>query len=688
MWHILCTVYLRMISASVNNFVYLDRILNVNPVNLNPFYMTMLGLLLLVACYLLFKILRTRETAQKSRTLLHYQQLINSFDHPCYIVEKEIVLAANDNFNEQSYTPASITGLNVWERWGDTLLEGISYQQFLEVLHKNQFQEISASYQENGHTRHLLIKAGPLEPEKDLALIQIIDQTEILVANREIEEAKMILDRAQKITDFGYWYAHPEDRKTIWSTGMNEIFGLNTPKLLEEYSTKSRWSLFHESDREECKRALGAAYNEGTENSAWQFRVIRPDGQLRHMRNVIGVLKNAKGDVIRVVGVIQDITKTIQNEDRLRHAQKMEAVGELTGGLSHDFNNLLHVILGNAELLPIPTDKDDRDSLNAITRAAKRGSELTQRLLAFSRKQYLDPKSVDVNTIIKNMLAMLRRTLGESISINATANNDLMKCKVDIGQLENSILNLTINARHAMGKNGVLHISTENSYLNETINADREVVKAGKYVLITLSDTGHGMSQAILNRIFEPFFTTRDVGEGSGLGLSMVYGFIRQSDGHITVSSEEGIGTTIKLYLPESAASTQGHDLNFESCSKGFTGKVLLVEDDSDVTTLTRKLLESVGLRVITSRNAEEALRAASKHPNFVLLLCDVVLPGGTNGPEIAKLVTKELPDIKVLFMSGYSNKEIRDQGVEEIDLLQKPFQKFDMIKKLNKVLS
>ncbi|MFT5210520.1 MAG: PAS domain S-box-containing protein [Flavobacterium sp.] len=357
-------------------------------------YIALLGLvfLLIVIGFLSFKLF-SKEKLLRDLTLQSYKHVLDKIDHPCYIMHKQKNIFVNACFLNKSYLGKDFLGADAWEKYGDTLLKEITYPEFRARLLKGEWPEFKAFFREKDSAIiHLTLTANLINAEQELILVDIHDLSEARDAARKLEENSILLDRAQHIANLGYWYSSPEAHKLICSSGTNEIFGLNTPELIKEYASKSRWPLIHEADIKECQRIVNNAYNEGIENNAFNFRIVRPDGQVRHTRNQIGVLKNNRGEIVRIVGVIKDITKSIRDEDQLRHAQKMEAVGELTGGLSHDFNNLLHVILGNVELISLPSDKEDLESLKAIRRAAERGSELTQRLLAFSSKQFLNPK--------------------------------------------------------------------------------------------------------------------------------------------------------------------------------------------------------------------------------------------------------------------------------------------------------
>ncbi len=389
-----------------------------------------------------------------------------------------------------------------------------------------------------------------------------------------------------------------------------------------------------------------------------------------------------------------EVTELVSHEEQLRQAQKMEAVGQLTGGIAHDFNNILAVVLGNLDLMVerVQDHPECRDLASKAIRAAERGAVLTQRLLAFSRKQPLMPRPTDVNRLIGGIDDLLRGALGELNQLEFVRAAGLWRCEVDPSQVENALLNLSINARDAMPGGGKLTIETGNAYFDDEYAAAQLEVTSGQYVMIAVTDTGCGMSDDVRNRAFEPFFTTKEAGQGSGLGLSMVYGFVKQSGGHVSVYSEVGEGTTIKLYLPRSLLADQKETESSFDLSRlaGQGQRVLVVEDDAMVRELARDLLTELGYRVFVAEDGPAALRFLESHEAVDLLLTDAVLPGGMNGRELANAVKTLSPATAVLFMSGYTENAIIHHGRLDQDavLLQKPFRKKDLALKIHEVLA
>lgn len=379
-----------------------------------------------------------------------------------------------------------------------------------------------------------------------------------------------------------------------------------------------------------------------------------------------------------------EMAARLDTESRLQQLHKMEAIGQLTGGIAHDFNNLLAVIQGNSELLAEQL-KDDvpRREIQAILRASARGAQLTQRLLAFSRKQALQPQAIDVNELLASMTDMLGRTLGGDVTVSVQPDMALPPAQVDPGQLENAILNLAINARDAMPRGGTLTISSHSVYLSGgeggMISADgADAIKSGRYVVVEVHDTGVGIPKDCLDRVWEPFFTTKRQGEGTGLGLSMVYGFVRQSGGQVAIESIEGKGTTVRLFLPcadgVEAVRAEREDLTGVPPGKEY---ILVIDDDREILSMVDKYFSRLGYRIVTASSAEETFEKLASHGKPDMILSDVLLPGGNRGPIIVANARKSLGPIKVVFMSGHAAQGFADVlGPDErVKLVNKPFE-------------
>src|SRR5438445_2388671 len=390
--------------------------------------------------------------------------------------------------------------------------------------------------------------------------------------------------------------------------------------------------------------------------------------------------------------ITEDITDRRQLEEQLRQAQKMDAVGRLAGGVAHDFNNLLMVINGYTEVLLEQLEKSSpmHHKVQSIQQAADRAATLTRQLLAFSRKQLLELKVVDVNTIVSDMERLLRPLIGEHIELSTRLSAGLGRTRADAGQLEQVIMNLMVNAKDAMPDGGKIIIQTANVTLDDSYRREHTFIQSGPYVMLSVSDTGLGMDKEIQSRIFEPFFTTKEKGKGTGLGLSTVYGIVKQSGGYIFTQSEVGRGTTFRIYLPqvEGAAETLG-PVKTSQAVDGGSETVLLVEDEESVRQLVRDTLEGKGYTVIEAENGEAGLRLAEAHSAHIhMVITDVVMPG-MGGRELAKRLTELRPQMKVLYLSGYTEDAIVHQGVLEpgTAFLQKPFTLLTLSRKVREVL-
>jgi two-component system, NtrC family, sensor kinase len=396
----------------------------------------------------------------------------------------------------------------------------------------------------------------------------------------------------------------------------------------------------------------------------------------------------------------QEVARRELTERALRQSQKMEAVGRLTGGIAHDFNNLLTAILGNVDLAlrRIPdSDERVRRLLNSARQASERAATLVQRLLAYSRQHPLEVKAVDINKLVQGMSELLRRTIGEAITVETVLAGGLWKTAIDPNQLENALLNLAINSRDAMPEGGRLTIETANSYLDEDYVIEHAGdVAHGQYVLVAISDSGSGMTREVLERAFEPFFTTKPTGVGTGLGLSMVYGFVKQSGGHIKIYSEQSEGTTIKLYFPRLPENNDlptwqpvEIDEKIAADTDDLADTILLVEDDEEVNRFATEVLRDEGYNVIATYEAQSALRLLDANPGIKLLFTDVVLPGGMNGRQLADEALRRRPDLKVLYATGYTRNAIIHQGRldADVELLNKPFTHDLLTRKVKQIL-
>ena len=421
-----------------------------------------------------------------------------------------------------------------------------------------------------------------------------------------------------------------------------------------------------------------------------EIEATRRDGKEIKIELSVTALHRREGYVFNAF--VRDLTEKIAAEESLRQAQKMETIGQLTGGIAHDFNNILTVITGTIEILAEGVAEDP--GLAAIARmideAAMRGAELTQRLLAFARRQPLQPRTTDVNSLIVDAAKLLRPTLGEHVEIESVFEDDAWPALVDPSQLTTALINLALNARDAMPDGGKLVLETGNVQLDESYAHMHDEVMPGPYVMIAVSDTGHGIPAAIRDKVFDPFFTTKGTGKGTGLGLSMVYGFVKQSNGHIKIYSEEGHGTTIKIYLPRAGEQADAVAAQTAVALEVGTETILVVEDDPLVRTYVATQLGSLGYTTLTAANADEALQHLDRGTSFDLLFTDVIMPGSINGRQLADEARRLRPSLRVLYTSGYTENAIVHHGRLDpgVLLLAKPYRKADLARMVRVALT
>ena len=425
------------------------------------------------------------------------------------------------------------------------------------------------------------------------------------------------------------------------------------------------------------------------QSRTFELDLLSRAGTPRTLLTRKSAFRDASGRVAGLIGIARDISERKHLEEQFRQAQKMEAVGRLAGGVAHDFNNLLTVIHGFTQLVfdRLPANDESRESLAEVIKAAERAANLTQQLLAFSRKQTLRPRIVDVNSLVADLLRLLRRLLGEDIEFSLTLHTAAAFTEVDPGQFEQAIINLAVNARDAMPSGGRLLIETSEADVVERLsNPD---VRAGRYVRVTVRDSGAGMDDATQARIFEPFFTTKGPGQGTGLGLAMVYGFVQQSGGFIDVNSAPGAGTAFDIYLPVAlpASPEPLREPEPERIPTG-TETILIVEDETAVRAFARGVLESSGYTVLVAPDGEDGLaRATAYEGRLDLLLTDLVMPR-VGGRQLAETLRRGRPDLKVLFMSGYTDQPVpTGDGGANGGFLQKPFVAAELVRKVRRVL-
>ena len=515
------------------------------------------------------------------------------------------------------------------------------------------------------------------------------DMTEARHAEESLRESEQL---ARNIVETALdAFVQTDERSIIlnWSSRAEELFGWRRDEVLGRNAIDL---IVAEAERERVKAGLErflVSQDGQTLNRRRELMVRRRDGKEFKAELSVTALKRREGILFNVF--YRDLTDKIASEERIRHAEKMEAVGQLTGGVAHDFNNILTVITGTIEILADAVAREPE--LAAITKmideAAGRGAELTQHLLAFARKQPLQPREIDINSLIIDTAKLLRPTLGEQIQIESVFEDENCVAIVDPNQLTTAILNLALNARDAMPGGGKLIVETGAAYLDE-VYASVNDIRPGHYVLIAVSDTGTGIPSNMLARVFDPFFTSKGPGKGTGLGLSMVYGFIKQSAGHIKIYSEESHGTTIKMYLPPGKTATAASEGVTPATIEGGHETILVVEDDRLVRDYVLAQLHSLGYVTLQAANAAEAIAIVASGKPFDLLFTDVIMPGKMNGRQLADELLKTRPDLRVVYTSGYTENAIIHHGRLDsgVLLLAKPYRKSDLARIIRKALS
>lgn len=553
------------------------------------------------------------------------------------------------------------------------------------VTGEREFESESVRSDINGRQLNLYVKM--LIPDISSSDTRVV-LTEMDVT--ELKNATEMLQVVVNATSDVVWDFDIGSQKVWCSEGMRTSFGLDPHDFA---IGKALWSdHIHPDERDRIVKHKNDLLASGSTLWTTEYRFRRNDGSYADVRDHGTVIRDRHGNATRMIGSMIDVTQQKMVEAQLRQAQKLDAVGQLTGGIAHDFNNLLTVILGNTELLADELSNEPRlQRLAKISvSASERGAELTGRLLSFARRQSLNPKVVDVGELLSGMDGLLRRTLPEDVEIEMMTRGGSWKIKVDETQLESAILNLSLNARDAMPAGGHLTIEVDNAPLDDDIISLESDIKAGQHVIVAVTDTGHGMTADVASRVFEPFFTTKEVGKGSGLGLSMVYGFVKQSGGHVRVHSEPGKGTSIKLYFPQVLA-VDDHGVQAPVTKQVPRGQetILVVEDDDLVREHVVGQLTSLGYQVIEAANGAKALEKINVNPEIDLLFTDVVMPGGMSGSDLATAAQLVRPFLRVLFTSGYTQNAMVHNGKldDGVDLLSKPYKRDHLAKKIRNAL-
>jgi PAS domain S-box-containing protein len=509
-------------------------------------------------------------------------------------------------------------------------------------------------------------------------------------AQRALRESMARLTAVVETAVDGFILIDSRGRILLFNPACEKLFGYRADEV------------FHENVRLLMPQTFSAHHDRYVENflRTGERKIIgigrevtglRKDGSTFPMDLSVGEAKQDGESIF--VGIIHDLTGRKQTEEELRQAQKMEIVGQLSGGIAHDFNNLLTIIVGNAEHLSeeLGSRRDLRHIADDICLAGERGAELTQRLLAFGRRQLLQPLATDCHEFLNSMRKLLRRTIRENVEIKTAFTSDAVLAFADRAQLESAVLNLALNAQDAMPAGGHLTLGAGVVSLDDRYQSLHPEIDPGEYAMISVTDDGEGMTAEVAARAFEPFYTTKEVGKGSGLGLSMVYGFVKQSNGHVSIYSEPGIGTTVRIYLPHVTRSAQDSSApaNEESVPKG-SETILIAEDDQFVRASVILRVEGLGYTVVPAVNGKDALSKLKANPQIEMLFTDIVMPGGMSGWELADLARQIRPGLPVLFSSGYAREALVERGRASAQsiILTKPYRKAELARRLREALT
>lgn len=519
-------------------------------------------------------------------------------------------------------------------------------------------------------------------------------ETELAEKERLYDTLKLSEERFLLATKRSFvWDWDIETDALYMSPGFAESLGYS-PEELKAEMNGTTGNLLHPDDKERYYRKLQAHLSEPTKGYINEHRFRTKSGQHKWFIAIGQSVVDETGRAIRFNGTTSDISERIDLEAKLSQVQKMDAIGTLTGGIAHDFNNLLAIIMGNLELLNDDiSDSEHKQLVKNGVDAAQRGAELTRNMLSFARKSRLEPSVIDLNNLVLNLKSWTGRTLPATIEIKTSLRSDLWPIEVDRSSAESGLLNLILNARDAMSEGGTLTIETSNVHVDEDYTELRgEDVAPGRYVLLAVSDTGQGIDADNLKAIFEPFFTTKPVGSGSGLGLSMLEGFMRQSGGTVRVYSKVGIGTTFKLYFPASVhVEVRDKPQNFTTPKRNANVRstILLVDDNIQALTAYRNMLMKAGYHVVAAVSGDEAYEKFIENPSVDLLLTDIVMPGELQGITLANSLRKIKPNLRVIYMSGYAAEAtVHGDGLEQRDIrLMKPFGRTDLLRVIEKAL-
>jgi PAS domain S-box-containing protein len=533
---------------------------------------------------------------------------------------------------------------------------------------------------------------GKFTQEKIALLEDLVSYVAIALAKLKGDEEQILTSQRLRLATasarLGIWDWDILKDELVWDRRMFEIYGVDIKEFPGCYEVWER--SLHPDDRQRTvdltRKALAGECDYDLE-----FRIILPSGGIRHIKANAVINRDASGRAVRMIGMNQDITEQKQLEEQLFHSQKMEAIGQLAGGIAHDFNNILSAIIGYGSLMTMKMDKNDPNRQNAdqILAAADRASDLTKSLLAFGRKQVINPQPLDLNQIIRKTEKFLHRIIGEDIDLTTTLARETLTVNVDSGQIEQVLMNLATNSRDAMPNGGNLSIMTDQVEIDADFIHSHGNGAPGIYARLSISDSGEGMAEPVRKRLFEPFFTTKEVGKGTGLGLAIVYGIIKQHNGYINVYSEQGEGATFTIYLPLICSLIKESVASSDEIPAGGTETILLVDDDEMLRELSEKVLNQFGYAVITAADGREAVEKFYEYKEEIdLVVMDVIMPN-MNGKAALDRIRKISPSCKAIFISGYTADIIHARGLfdEDLEFISKPLSPLKFLKTVRKVL-
>ncbi len=621
--------------------------------------------------------------------------LLDSTDNGIFGVDcyGKTTFVNNYMLRRTGWTEEELLGNNIHEIIHHSKDDGSVYQShecpILWVLQKNETHNVlddifwckDGSYFQAEYTVTPVIEDG-IKQGAVIVFKDITDRVQTEFGLRESEERlQAIINNTTAVITLknpdGIYMLVNKRFEEIFNVSSYDILGLNDFDIFPEHQA----AIFQAND----SRVLES-------NSQQEFieEIQQADGSHTYLSVKFTLTRN-DGVPYAICNVSTDITERKRTEDTLRRAQKMEAIGQLTGGIAHDFNNLLGIIVGNLDLLKDELeDGPIKQHAKSALKAALRGSDLTRRLLAFSRKATPETRPLCVNQVITDMQNLIEKSLTASINVEASLDNRLWLTDINQGELEDAIINLAVNAKDAMPNGGTLHIETSNRIIDESYVNTHTGAEAGKYVLISVHDTGSGIHKDVIEKVLDPFFTTKPGSKGSGLGLSMVYGFVKRVRGYINLSSEPGKGTTVEIFLPRSDkdSSIEHLNTNTETAYRGGDETILIVDDEPELALIAESALSKYGYRVLNAGTASEAIDIINKRPEIDLLFSDVVMPGGMDGFALAQYVKQNHPKIKILLASGFTHKTNEQQREETgQSMLRKPYRKTELVNHVRKTL-